>query len=622
MAEDKPRPAAAAQPQPAAAGPRRAFEPRIWCAAAAALLGLALYANTIGHGYVFDDEAVVAGNPDVRAGLAGIPNIWRAGIWRFQNVNLGYYRPLSLITFAVENQFWPGNPRASHVGNVLLYAATGFFLCLLLMRIFRYCHPAFPLLVTALFLAHPIHTEVVANIKSRDELLAFLNLVIALLLFLRCYGPDRGRRAWNRRLILPALLFFYLALLSKETALAGLLIAPLALYFASDEGAARCLLRTLPWLAVALVFQFQKHEMLGTLSGAVPNDIANYPYAAAGAGLPSTFLVLSWCLRLMLLPHPLTCDYSYNQIPAGHFSSPAVLLGVLIAAALAYFSFKGLAAKSPRALGALLFSVTLAPALAFVLIRGGILAERFLYAPALGFSIVVLLLLAAWARVPLRSPEADWRSFWGAPRFIVPVAVICALYALKTVSRNTVWRDNLTLFSHDVTASPGSCQAHRHYGAELINASIAEKDPRRKLEWFEQGTSQLKAALAIDPHLSAVWFKLGVAYQWVRADYAAAISCYSRAIQEEPQTPGSAGAYNNLGAIYDRLNKQELASYCFNKAVAVNPYFRDAVINHQRHVKRTGLDVRELRAAARFEPRGSPAAARDEQAMSRILWGF
>ncbi len=191
-----------------------------------------------------------------------------------------------------------------------------------------------------------------------------------------------------------------------------------------------------------------------------------------------------------------------------------------------------------------------------------------------------------------------------------------------TVRRNPVWRDNMALFSNGVTTSPNSCQAHRHYGSELINASVAEKDPRRKLELFASGTAQLRTALAIYPRFPDAWFKLGVAQQLVRTDYDSAIFCYSRAIQEAPQAPGSAGTYNNLGILYENLNKQELASYFYNRAAAVNPYLPEGAANHRRHMKRTGLDVREFPQNANLDAWGGAAAQRDQQAMSKILWGY
>src|ERR1035441_2122924 len=122
---------APSQKQSRQTAPLPEFKPNLWFALLSAVLGFCLYANTVRHDYVLDDLGNVTGNPFVAEGIRGIPKILSAGMWHFENLNLGYYRPLSLITFAVENQFFPQKPHVSHLGNVVLYAVTGFFLCLL-----------------------------------------------------------------------------------------------------------------------------------------------------------------------------------------------------------------------------------------------------------------------------------------------------------------------------------------------------------------------------------------------------------------------------------------------------------------------------------------------------------
>lgn len=167
--------------------------------------------------------------------------------------------------------------------------------------------------------------------------------------------------------------------------------------------------------------------------------------------------------------------------------------------------------------------------------------------------------------------------------------LLFSLYSFKTITRNPVWHDNMTLFFTDVTSSPNSCQVRRHYGSELINLGISEKDPQKKIDWFNKGTAQLKEAIRINPHFGDAFFKMGVAYQTVKVNNDSAIFYYTRAIQE---APGYAISYNNLGILYETKGKQELASYYYNKAVEANPYFPDGVKNHTSHMKRTGLDVR------------------------------
>lgn len=558
------------------------FKPNIWFAIICGIIGFLLYMNTIKHEYVLDDVGAITGNEYVMEGISGIPKILSVGMWHFDNVNLGYYRPLSMITFAIENEFFPKNPHVSHLGNVLLYAMTGFFLCLLLMNLFRNFNPIFSFIITLLFMAHPIHTEVVANIKSRDEILAFLNLIIAVFILLIAHK----QQSTNYKLLFLSCIFFYLALISKESAMTGLLIAPLVLFFSYNFTLKQALLKTIPFALMILLFQVHKYNVLGTISGVIPKDIVNYPYTEAGTKLPSTFLIFINCIRLIIFPHPLSYDYSYNQIPASGFGSPLVLLGLLMATALAYFSLKGLMKKSTLALGVLIFCVTLAPALAFVFLRGGIMAERFLYAPSLGFCIALVFLIMKFSKTNLQTAEIKLPKI---AVMLIPTAIIFSLYSFRTITRNPIWHDNMTLFSTDVNSSPNSCQVRRHYGSELINEGIAEKDPVKKREWFNKGAAQLKEALRINPHFGDAFFKLGVAYQTVNVNNDSAIYYYTRAIQE---APGYAISYNNMGILYEGLGKQELASYYYNKAVEVNPFFPDGKRNSETHKKRTGLDVR------------------------------
>ena len=597
------------------------YKPNIWFALVSAVVGFCLYLNTVKHDYVLDDVGAITGNEYVMEGISGIPKILSVGMWHFDNVNLGYYRPLSMITFAIENQFFPKNPHVSHLGNVLLYAMTGFFLCLLLMNLFRNFHPVFSLIVTLLFIAHPIHTEVVANIKSRDEILAFLNLILGIFILLKAHQrqtiPQGVHRA-NYKLVFLSCIFFYFALLSKESAMTGLLIAPLILFFSCNISIKQALVKTIPFALMILIFQFHKYEVLGTVTGVIPKDIVNYPYTEAGTKFPSTFLIFMHCIRLVIFPHPLSYDYSYNQIPSSGFGSPEVLFGFLIAAALAYFSFKGLLKKSVLAFGVLIFCITLAPALAFVFLRGGILAERFLYAPSLGFCIAMVFLAPLLSTQ--RGEDKSYRNFWRQKFSTLPslreglgmgfLFIIFSLYSFKTVTRNPVWRDNMTLFSTDVSSSPNSCQVRRHYGSELINIGIAEKDPQKKTEWFDKGVEQLKIALKINPHFGDAFFKLGVAYQTVKVNNDSAIFYYTRSIQE---APGYAISYNNLGILYETLGKQELASYYYNKAVEVNPFFPDGKRNSEAHKKKTGLDIRMFPTSTNLDSliRATPEEKRD-----------
>ena len=150
-----------------------------------AALAFLLYANTLNHDYALDDYSLIKENSMTRKGSAAIGEIlhstYRAGYF---NTDAQLYRPLSKVFFALEWQYSHGDPEgAPHFGhwvNVLFYALTGFLLFYALSLYLKGNYIA-SFLTASLFIAHPIHTEVTANIKSLDEILCFLMFVITII---------------------------------------------------------------------------------------------------------------------------------------------------------------------------------------------------------------------------------------------------------------------------------------------------------------------------------------------------------------------------------------------------------------------------------------------------------
>jgi hypothetical protein len=130
---------------------------------------------------VLDDETVMAKNKIVTKGISAIPKImvtaYRAGA---QDRQESLYRPLSVAMFAIEWQLSPNNPLPGHLINILLYTLTGFLLYKILRKWFPEKHAFIIFAIAALYISHPLHTEVIANIKSRDEILGFLFALLSL----------------------------------------------------------------------------------------------------------------------------------------------------------------------------------------------------------------------------------------------------------------------------------------------------------------------------------------------------------------------------------------------------------------------------------------------------------
>jgi tetratricopeptide (TPR) repeat protein len=452
------------------------------------------------------------------------------------------------------------------------------------MQLFPARNPAFAFLISLIFMAHPIHTEVVANIKSRDEILSFLNTFIALNLAFR-YSLTKSRKD-----LIWSIVFFYLALLSKETAVVGLALIPLFLFY-SGLKIPEVLKRSIPYAGAAILFFMQKRYFLGGNTARIPNDIINYPYVDSSVKLPSVFHIFWLCLQKLIYPLPLSYDYSYNQIPASHWSDIGAILGLLSFLALAFVALRGILKRSIWSLGLAILFITIAPSLGFVFLRGGILAERFLYAPCLGFALI---LVYALSLISKQKKDRAVKLFeWIKTNAIATgvVLALCSFYSVATVQRNPAWKNNLTLFGTDANHSTKSAQVHRHYGTALVEAAAIEKDTAKRRELDVKGISELQKAIAIDSEFGEAYCEIGYAYQGVYLVNDSAVKYFRKAIET---APGLVTSYNNLGVIYQNTGRLKLASYYYNKALEVNPHYPDAIQHAADLKKSTGLDVHEM----------------------------
>lgn len=553
----------------------------------AGLVALGLYVNTFKHGYVLDDQAAITYNNYVQEGLSGIPKLMKVDFWFFMNLNLGYYRPLSLITFAIEHEFVGANdPHISHIGNAIFYALTGYVLCLLLQRWFNNRNAWFGFLVALLFLAFPTHTEVVANIKSRDEILAFLNMSATLLLFTSYIDTNKTKYLWW------SLLTAYLAYLSKESSIIMIGIFPLVAYYLRGKSLGKAILNTMPYLGVTLLFFIQKKVMLGTLGGQPPMDLMVYPYFVEKTRFFSMFKQFANYLRIIVFPHPLVYDYSYNQLPSGRISDPVTWLGMLSFGGLVYAAWIGFVRRTLWGFALALFFATLFPALAFTVARGGIMAERFLYAPALAWSI-----LLAWGVFYfIKSDDSSdftigqWFKSNAIPALIL--ITVIGLYSAKTILRNPAWTEEYTLFLADETATRNNTNARKHYGDACIKKFQVEKNIPKKQALFAEGIRSLHEAIGIYPQYGEAHFGLGYAYQYAypKPNFDSAMYYYKLSTK---LTPRFVVAYNNIGVINELSGRVNQASYWYNKAVEVNPNYENALKNQAR-LRQQGIDVRML----------------------------
>src|SRR3972149_5394530 len=176
------------------------------------LLAIGLYAHTVGFGWVYDDEIEVVANVYIRS-LASIPEMFTTTAWAGAGVETYLYRPLPLVTYAVNHALFGLAPWSYHLVNVLLHALASVFV-FRLARSWRLSMTAAGI-AAVLFAVHPLHVEVVASVFGRKDLLA-AGLTLGMMLSHRSAVARGG--AW--RVVLPILAYGG-ALLSKEVGAVG-----------------------------------------------------------------------------------------------------------------------------------------------------------------------------------------------------------------------------------------------------------------------------------------------------------------------------------------------------------------------------------------------------------------
>ncbi|MEN9415761.1 MAG: hypothetical protein RLZ62_2065, partial [Bacteroidota bacterium] len=245
-----------------------------------------LYANTLTHGFVLDDAIVITDNMFTQQGVNGIGGILSKdtffGFFKVEGkealVSGGRYRPMTLVIFALIYQVAGASPFVFHLLTIILFAATCVLLYRLLLMLFgtENEHSSLLAWVSALlFAAHPIHTEVVANIKGCDEIVTLLGSLGTLCLILKSF--DSGESKWN---ILAGIVFF-LTCLSKENAAAFVVVVPLALWFfrnPGNDGKPSVLKASIPVFVAFLAFFIVRGTILHWRFGGAPMELMNNPF--------------------------------------------------------------------------------------------------------------------------------------------------------------------------------------------------------------------------------------------------------------------------------------------------------------------------------------------------------
>ena len=269
------------------------------------LVAAGTYGNSVLNGFAYDDNTIIEGNPVVTEGR--VVDALSSSYWPQVVAGAGLYRPVTLSSFALEWRLWNGHPAGFHLVNVVVHVAVSLLVFLLILEV----SATLPALVgAAIFAAHPVHSEAVANVVGRAELYSALFVVGACLLFWR----DRGLAPfWRAARLLGVGAFYVMGLGSKEMAatLPALLVL-LALARKDDERVTDRVRTDLPVFlltgALLVAFLGVRFLMLGSVTGEVPSP--TLVGLSAGQRILTSLVVFPQYFRLLVFPLDLVADYA------------------------------------------------------------------------------------------------------------------------------------------------------------------------------------------------------------------------------------------------------------------------------------------------------------------------
>jgi protein O-mannosyl-transferase len=526
-------------------------------------LGLLAYLGALGAGFVWDDTHLIVGNTLLRQ-ASPFPTIV-SDFWQ-EGERTDFYRPLVSLSYFLEFRLWRLAPSGYHAANLAYHLLAT--LAVTWAGWLLFASPVAAGLSGAVFAVHPIHTESVAFISGRPDLIAGALLVAAFAFYVRARTRQRSASAVSVAL-------FVGALLSKEAALAlpAILIAyELTLGLASDGpprpgwtvgrwarglGAA-----VWPYLAGAAAYLALRALVLGAVLGRGGDRTR---FATRGV---IALNALGEYLRLLLVPYPATPDRLPNPAIGGATVLALAALALLLGAALASWRWS----RMPAFLLAWFF-LALVPASPLVPGRAPQVAERFLYIPSVAW---------AWGLGWLGARV--WSSPWLRPRvrrgLAVGLAVVLAVGAVAlTGVRVRDWRDEESLFRRMSTSEPRSYLAPLNLGHLSFRAGQ-----------LPEAEAEFRRALALRPHSAAALLGLALV-ESRRGNHDRAIQ---DAVRARDLAPDGDVVHLQLGAIYGLAGRYPEAAASFREAVRRNP----------RRLQARGNLVAALADA------GQPAAAR------------
>lgn len=529
------------------------------------------YGNSLKNKYALDDDYITVTNfPEkgkefnpnhklVSKGFKGIAKIWRS---RYAHDSEGSfdYRPVTTTTFAIEYGIFGQNPFVSHLINLLLYFITVWLLFCILLNLFEDYKVKFDLaFITAfIFLIHPIHSEVVNNLKCRDELLAFLFGISAL-----WYGLEAIKKP-NMKNIVLIILLLTLGLLSKRNTILFFAVIPLCYLLFRKVNFKIILTCALSVIFIYYLAVLVRNRLVTEKAIRFFYHFENPLYTDHVSFFQKIIVgikTLGFYVKFLIMPYPFRNYYGFNTFDVTTSLNVYFFIGTGFLTSAGYFIYK--LRNKILLFSVLLFLGLIVPFLNVGIPAPGILGERFAYFASFGFALVIAFVFTHYFHTINFKTIS---SLFSKP--LIYITVLSVVFMIYSWDRNTDWYNKLTLFEADIKHQEHSAKANSLLANEYFEMLRLpnKKYPNNIL--VQKCIKHYTQAIKNDSTLYSAYNNVGVVYYSYLNDIANAKKYFSLAITKRPKY---SQAYENLGNCYKQEKNIKKSYECYTKAIRYNP---------------------------------------------------
>jgi len=541
---------------------------------------LLVYGNTLFHSFHFDDIPSILEKPWIR-GLDKIPQ-FIFSVWS---------RPLVILSFNINHAISGFDVWSYHAFNILFHAVATLLVYRLValagqVTIKTSAHAGgrwtgIPLLSAFIFALHPLSTQSVTYISSRSTILVTIFYLAAMILFFK--GMLKLKETGSRARLLrggcwsAACVCFALGFLSKQTIVTlPAMMFLFHFYFASSATFPKWFWEQAKWIALigvpmagAIIW---KQFLGGGIVSASPT-----PYSASSYFLTQTFVIPFEYFRKLIFPFNLNIDVNFPVFSDWTIWANWVGIAVLLVyVGLCVQVSQNRADSMDRRLigfGMAWILITLLPTSGVVPLLD-VAVEHRTYLPMVGFSLLLAGMLGGLSN-RLEKPASGSLVSGGSAFSVVKVCSILLLvfYSAGVINRNSVWKDEVSLWTDAKKKSPNLVRPYNNLGEAY--------DKRGE---YDKAITEFESALRLNPKYFFALNNLGNIYG-KKKEFPKAISYFKKALKQKPDY---SPAHYNLARALHLVGKTSAATASYRRAIQFNPYFEQAFYNLANLLLETG----------------------------------